>query len=194
MRSSQLADMKQQIAELDKTVAADKDDLQATAVRSGQPPTQSRALTALRDELEKQAQDAAARAMTEQQRRAAVESQLADEKKLGDRRGRRSRLLNQNVDQLKAQLAAMLAGAGPGAGPGARQGRADRQPRAEAERRAGREGAGAAAIPQRVLRQAAPGPGGTARHPDRRRPVRVPERGAVSGWQCRPDLRPARRR
>ena len=38
---------------------------------------QTRALAALRDELEKQAQDAAARAMTEKQRREAVAAQLA---------------------------------------------------------------------------------------------------------------------
>ena len=61
----------------------------------------------MRDELEKQAQDAAARAMTEQQRRAAVEAQLADEKKLGDTARAQIALLNQQVDQLKAQLAAV---------------------------------------------------------------------------------------
>jgi len=61
----------------------------------------------LRDELEKQAQDAAARAMTEKDRRAAVEAQLADEKKLGDSARAQIALLNQNVDQLKAQLAAV---------------------------------------------------------------------------------------
>ena len=58
----------------------------------------------LRDELEKQAQDAAARAMTEQQRRAAVEAQLADEKQLGDSAQAQIALLNQQVDELKAQL------------------------------------------------------------------------------------------
>ena len=82
---AQLAEMQRQIAELDKTVTG----RQGRPSRRGCPTSrklaeQNRALAALRDELEKQAQDAAARAMTEQQRRAAVEAQLADEKKLGD--------------------------------------------------------------------------------------------------------------
>ena len=65
---------------------------------------QNRALAALRDTLEKQAQDAAARAMTDQQRRAAVETQLAEEKRLGDSAKAQIALLNQQVDELKAQL------------------------------------------------------------------------------------------
>ena len=68
---------------------------------------QTRALAALRDELEKQAANAAARAMTEQQRREAVAAQLADEKKLGDSARAQIALLNQQVDQLKAQLASV---------------------------------------------------------------------------------------
>ena len=69
----QLADMKQQMAELDKTVTADKATIQARLSDLAKLQEQVQALAALRDQLEKQAQDAAARAMTEQQRRAAVE-------------------------------------------------------------------------------------------------------------------------
>jgi chemotaxis protein MotB len=103
----QLADMKQQMAELDKTVTADKATIQARLSDLATLQEQARALAALRDQLQKQAQDAAARAMTEQERRAAVEAQLADEKKLGDSARAQIALLNQNVDQLKAQLAAV---------------------------------------------------------------------------------------
>jgi chemotaxis protein MotB len=103
----QLAAMKQQMAELDKTVTADKATIQARLSDLANLQSQTRALAALRDELEKQAQDAAARAMTEKDRRAAVEAQLADEKKLGDSARAQIALLNQNVDQLKAQLAAV---------------------------------------------------------------------------------------
>jgi chemotaxis protein MotB len=99
--------MKQQMAELDKTVTADKATIQARLSDLATLQEQARALAALRDQLEKQAQDAAARAMTEQERRAAVEAQLADEKKLGDSARAQIALLNQNVDQLKAQLAAV---------------------------------------------------------------------------------------
>ncbi|HBK05288.1 MAG TPA: peptidoglycan -binding protein [Acetobacteraceae bacterium] len=106
---NQLAEMKRQIAELDKTVAVDKDTLQARLSDLATLANQARALAALRDELEKQAQDAAARAMTEQQRREAVQAQLIDEKKLGDSARAQIALLNQQIDQLKSQLAAIAA-------------------------------------------------------------------------------------
>ena len=61
----QLADMKQQIAQLDRTVATDKDTLQAKLSDLAKLVEETRALTALRDQLESQAQDAAANAMTE---------------------------------------------------------------------------------------------------------------------------------
>ena len=104
---AQLEQMKQQIAELDKTVAVSKDTLQAKLSDLATLTNQTRALEALRDELEKQAQDAAARAMTEQQRREAVQAQLADEKKLGDSARAQIALLNQQIDQLKSQLASI---------------------------------------------------------------------------------------
>lgn len=104
---SQLAEMKKQIADLDKTVAIDKDTLQAKLSDLATLANQSRALAALRDELEKQARDAAARATTEQQRREAVQAQLADEKKLGDSTRAQIALLNQQIDQLKSQLSSI---------------------------------------------------------------------------------------
>ena len=148
---------------------------------------QARALAALRDELEKQAQDAAARAMTEEQRRAAVEAQLADEKKLGDRARAQIALLNQNVDQLKAQLAAVAQALDLAQAPGRDKDVQIANLGQQLNAALAQKVRGAAAVSQRVLRQAAPGAGGPARHPDRRRPVRVPERGAVPGRQRRPD-------
>ena len=104
---NQLAAMKRQITELDRTVAVDKDTLQTKLSDLATLDNQTRALSALRDELEKQAQNAAARAMTEQQRREAVESQLGDEKKLGDSARAQIALLNQQIDQLKTQLSSI---------------------------------------------------------------------------------------
>jgi chemotaxis protein MotB len=104
---AQLAEMKKQIAELDKTVAADKDTLATKLSDLATLANQSRALEALRDELEKQAQDAAVRATTEQQRREAVQVQLSDEKKLGDSARAQILLLNKQVDELKIQLASI---------------------------------------------------------------------------------------
>ena len=104
---NQLAEMKKQIAELDRNVAVDKDTLQAKLSELATLANQARALSALRDELEKKAQDAAAQAMTEQQRRQAVEVQLGDEKKLGDSAHAQIALLNQQIDQLKTQLSTL---------------------------------------------------------------------------------------
>jgi chemotaxis protein MotB len=104
-----LAEMQRQIAELDKTVSVGKDTLQARLSDLAKVQEQARALAALRDELEKQAQDAAARAMTEQERRQAVQAQLVDEKKLGDSARAQIALLNQQIDQLKEQLASVAA-------------------------------------------------------------------------------------
>jgi chemotaxis protein MotB len=106
----QLAEMQKQIASLDKIVSVDKDTLQAKLSDLAKLAEESRALAALRDQLEAQAQDAAARAMTEDQKRQAVQLQLADEKKLGDSARAQIALLTQQIDQLKAQLSAISAG------------------------------------------------------------------------------------
>jgi chemotaxis protein MotB len=103
---ARLAEMQRQMAELNKTVMADKDTISARLSDLAKLAEQNRGLAALRDTLEKQAQDAAARAVTDQQRRTAVEAQLADEKRLGDSGRAQIALLNQQVDELKAQIAA----------------------------------------------------------------------------------------
>ena len=161
---AQLAEMKKQIAELDKTVAVDKDTLATKLSDLATLANQSRALEALRDELEKQAQDAAVRATTEQQRREAVQAQLSDEKKLGDSARAQILLLNKQVDELKIQLASIASSLDLTAAPEREQGRRDREPGPKAERGAGREGRGTAAISQRILRQAAQPTGEPAWH------------------------------
>jgi chemotaxis protein MotB len=104
---AQLAEMQRQMAELDKTVQVGKETIAARLSDLAKLAEQNRALAALRDDLEKQAQDAAARAMTDQQRRAAVEAQLSDEKRLGDSARAQIALLNRQVDELKAQLSSV---------------------------------------------------------------------------------------
>jgi len=103
----QLAEMQTQIAALDRTVAVDKEALQAKLSELAKLADQTRALAALRDQLEGQAQEAAARAITEEQRRQAVQLQLSEEKKLGDSARVQIALLNQQIDQLKAQLSSI---------------------------------------------------------------------------------------
>ena len=152
---------------------------------------QARALAALRDELEKQAQDAAARAMTEQQRREAVQAQLADEKKLGDSARAQIALLNQQIDQLKSQLSSIAASLDLTQ-------QQDKDKDAQIANLGQKLNVALAAKVEELqqyrseffgkLRSAA---GEPVRHHRGRRPVRVPERGAVSGWQRRTD--PGRR-
>jgi chemotaxis protein MotB len=105
----QLAEMKRQIAELDKTVAVDKETLQVKLADLAKLENQTQALAALRDELEKKAEDATARALTERERRQAVQLQLSDEQKLSDSTRAQIALLNQQIGQLKNQLLAIAA-------------------------------------------------------------------------------------
>jgi chemotaxis protein MotB len=103
----QLKQMQAQIAALDRTVSADKDTIQARLSDLAKLNQQVQALTALRDELERQAQDAAARATTEQQRREATAAQLADERKFSDSARAQIALMTQQIEQLRSQLQAV---------------------------------------------------------------------------------------
>jgi chemotaxis protein MotB len=102
---SLVAQMKKAAEENDRTVLADRATIQARLSDIAKLTDQLRALTALRDELERQAQDAAARATTEADRARATQAQLADEKRLGDSARAQVALLNQQLDQLRLQMA-----------------------------------------------------------------------------------------
>ncbi len=92
-------------AEMDRTVKADRATIEARVAEVAKLADQLRALTALRDELERQARDAAVRATTEEQRRQAVAAQLTDEQKLGESARAQVALLSRQMDQLRTQLA-----------------------------------------------------------------------------------------
>lgn len=92
-------------AALRETVQTDKATIEARVKDLAALTEQVRSLTALRDELEKQAQSAAARATTEEQRRAAVAVQLAESQRLGDSARAEVALLNRQMDEVRAQLA-----------------------------------------------------------------------------------------
>ncbi|WP_048861875.1 peptidoglycan -binding protein, partial [Acidisphaera rubrifaciens] len=99
-----LAEMQAQAAALDRTVTADRATIDAKLSDLANLNQELKALSALRDELEQKVQDAAARATTEQERRAAVEAQLAQEKDLGQSARAQIALLNQQVAAMRAQL------------------------------------------------------------------------------------------
>lgn len=106
---ARLKEMQAQAEALDRTVKADKDTIEARLSDLARMSEQVRALTALRDDLEKQAREAAARSTTEAQRRAAADALLADERKLGDSARAQIALLNRNVEEMRAQLALVSA-------------------------------------------------------------------------------------
>ena len=102
--AAQLAEAQKQLAELNKTVTADRATIEARLGDLARLGEQVRNLTALRDELEKQAQNAAVHATTEAQRRAAVEAELADEKKFSDSARAQIAALTQEVERVRAQM------------------------------------------------------------------------------------------
>ena len=113
---SQLEEAKSRIAEaraeLDRTVQADRATIEARLGDVARLNDQLRALTALRDELERQAQDAAVRATSEEQRRRATVAQLADEQKLSESARAQVVLLSTQVAQMRDQLAQVSAALG----------------------------------------------------------------------------------
>ena len=101
---ARMREMREQMAALDQTVKADKETLDAKLSELARLAEQTRALTALRDELERQAKTAAAAALTEEQKRRAAELLLTDEKRLGESNRARIAMLMQQVQQLRQEL------------------------------------------------------------------------------------------
>jgi chemotaxis protein MotB len=87
-------------------VKADKETIDAKLSDLARLAEQNTALTALRDDLEKQVKTAVAAALTEEQRRRAVEAQLQDQNAPADSARARIALLTQQVAQLRSELAA----------------------------------------------------------------------------------------
>jgi chemotaxis protein MotB len=102
-----LAEMKRQQAELDRTVQTGKDTLQAKLSELAKLAEEARNLAALRDELQKQVQDAAVRATTAEEREKATAALLADEKNLSESARAQIAALNQQMAELRTQLSAV---------------------------------------------------------------------------------------
>ncbi len=114
--AGQLADARRQLAalraqaaavqlELERTVKADRATIEARVADVARLSEQIRSLTALREELERRAQDAAVRATTEAERRAATAAALADEQKLSESNRAQVALLARQIEQLRVQMA-----------------------------------------------------------------------------------------
>ena len=107
-----LAALRAQIEALNQTRQVDRATIEARVADLARLSDQVRQLTALRDQLERQAQEAAVRATTEEQRRQAVAVQLADEQKLSESSRAQLALLSRQVEQLRTQLASVSAALG----------------------------------------------------------------------------------
>lgn len=99
-RSAEVDQLRRQLAEAIRQT-------DTTAPELARLSDQVRALTALRDELEKQAREAAARAATEAQMRTAAAAQAAEEKRLGDSARAQLALVSRQMDELRAQLSGL---------------------------------------------------------------------------------------
>ena len=106
---AQLARMREEIAALDRQVAADRATIELRLSEIARLAGQVQALTALRDELERQASEAAARAATEEQQRRAVAALLEEERRLGETARAQVALLNRQIEELRAQIARLAA-------------------------------------------------------------------------------------
>ena len=100
------ADAEARAEALNLTVKADKEAIEAKMADLANLVRQVAALTAMRDDLAKQVSAQQAAAMTEADRRKAIEAQLEEQAKLGDTAKAEITLLTQQVGQLRAELAA----------------------------------------------------------------------------------------
>ncbi|MCU0986046.1 MAG: peptidoglycan -binding protein [Acetobacteraceae bacterium] len=99
---AQLARMQAAIAALDRQVSADRETIALRLSEIARLTGQVEALSALRDELERQVASAAARAQTEEEQRRATEALLADERRLGESARAQAALLNREIQALTA--------------------------------------------------------------------------------------------
>jgi chemotaxis protein MotB len=104
-----LADMQTEMAALDREVKVNQATVSARLSDLAQLSEEVQALKALRAALEKKVQDAAVRATTEAERRAATAAILAREKDLAVSAVARIALLNEQIAALRAQLATIAA-------------------------------------------------------------------------------------
>ena len=107
--SLQLVEARRRLAELDQTVQADRATIAAKLSDLARLDEQVRALTALRDQLEAQAKDAAVRATTEQQRREAISAQLGEQQRLGESARAQMARMTQDLEDLRRNLASVQA-------------------------------------------------------------------------------------
>ncbi|MFQ3623843.1 MAG: peptidoglycan -binding protein, partial [Acetobacteraceae bacterium] len=106
---AQLARLREAAAALDREVQVGRETIALRLSEIARLGREIQALTALRDRLEREAAEAAARAVTEEERRRAVEGLLAEERRLGETARAQVALLNRQIEELRAQIGRLAA-------------------------------------------------------------------------------------
>ena len=101
----QLAAMRQEMEALDRQVRADRATIEARLSDIARLSEQVRTLTALRDQLERQAREAMARAGEQEQGRRAAEARAEEAARLGESARAQVALLSRQIEELRNQLA-----------------------------------------------------------------------------------------
>ncbi|WP_240048253.1 peptidoglycan -binding protein [Crenalkalicoccus roseus] len=104
-----LAAMREEMAALDRQVRADRETIEARLSEIARLSEQVRALTALRDQLERQAGEALARAEAEGEARRAAEAEAREAVRLGESARAQVALLTRQIEELRRQLARIAA-------------------------------------------------------------------------------------
>lgn len=99
-----IAALREEAARLDRTVRADRATIEMRLSDIARLSDQVRALEALRDQLERQAAQALARAGDEERGRRAAEQQAGESARLSDSARAQVALLTRQLDQLRAEL------------------------------------------------------------------------------------------
>src|SRR5918993_1832059 len=97
------------MAEMEARARADRATIEARMADIANLYDQVRALTALRDQLERQAQEAMRRAGGEQERREAAEARIGEQTRLAESARAQVALLTRQLDELRAQIARVAA-------------------------------------------------------------------------------------
>ncbi len=104
-----LARLREEAAALDREVQVGRETIAARLSELARLRAEVQALAALRDRLEAEVARAAARAVSEEEQRRAVEALLAEERRLGETARAQVALLNRQIEELRAQIARLTA-------------------------------------------------------------------------------------
>ena len=184
-KDTALAKLNQQIEELTSLLALERSQKSEDQTKIASLTATLEASQSERQHLLDAAAEGGAGAEAEKDRATAAANALDSQRQISAKALAQVDILNQQISALRKQLAAIQEALEASEILRPRSAGQDRRPRPAAQRRAGAEGAGARALPLRLLRPLAPDSRRAPRHPRRRRPLRVRILGAVRIGQGR---------